>query len=191
MAMCLDTAFVISVDLTGLWNHQEYQVASGFYNVQDFMDNAMNIKRVKLSYEPLIVADGTAAHYGKRVSCSQDVGAIVRDMIGNEVQEVLIVLLLNIKNRVIAVHPVSRGSVAQSSIKPADVFRAAIIVGTSSVIVAHNHPSGECSPSSEDIAFTTRLKHAGEIVGIRLLDHIIVSDDGIFSFLDSGLCMEA
>jgi DNA repair protein RadC len=147
----------------------------------------MNIKRVRLSYEPLVVADGTATYHGKRLSCSKDTREIIRAMIGNEVQEVFIVLLLNVKNKVIAVHEVTKGSISSGAVKPSDAFRAAIISGASTVIVAHNHPSGEKIPSSEDIVFTSRLMKAGEIVGIQVLDHIIVADDGYFSFLDAGI----
>jgi DNA repair protein RadC len=84
------------------------------------------------------------------------------------------VATLNSKNKLISLQEVSRGSLNASIVEPREVFRLAILDGAASVIVAHNHPSGDPAPSSEDIAVTRRLVKAGELIGISVHDHIIV-----------------
>lgn len=90
------------------------------------------------------------------------------------------------KQRIIGFHEVARGSVASCAVVPADVFRYPLIAGAPAVVIAHNHPSGELAPSTEDLLVTTRLRDAGKLLGIALLDHIIVSEHGYYSFLDDG-----
>jgi DNA repair protein RadC len=96
------------------------------------------------------------------------------------------VLLLDARQKVIGVHECARGGVASVPVTPCDVFRAAVVAGSTAVILAHNHPSGDCSPSAEDFAFTKRVRAAAEILGIQVLDHIVVANSGYYSFLDTG-----
>jgi DNA repair protein RadC len=84
------------------------------------------------------------------------------------------------------VHECARGGVASVPATPSDLFRAAVVVGSPAIILAHNHPSGDCSPSAEDHAFTTRVQDAGRLLGIQVLDHVVVCADGFHSFLDAG-----
>lgn len=79
------------------------------------------------------------------------------------------------------------GSLNASIVHPREVFRAAIKCSSASIICAHNHPSGDPTPSPEDIALTRRLLEAGEIVGIDVLDHLIIGDDGFISMKEQGL----
>jgi DNA repair protein RadC len=79
------------------------------------------------------------------------------------------------------------GSVNSSLVHPREVFKPAIKNSASAVILCHNHPSGNCIPSSEDIEITKRLCEAGKIVGVQILDHIIIGDGVFFSFKDKGL----
>jgi len=79
------------------------------------------------------------------------------------------------------------GGVTASPVAPADVFRALVREAAAGVIFVHNHPSGEPTPSPEDVALTERLCRAGELLGVRVLDHVILAHEGYFSFLDAGL----
>lgn len=97
-------------------------------------------------------------------------------------KETLKAILLSTKNHVLAVKTISVGDLSSSIVHPREVFQDAVIASAASVIVAHNHPSGDPTPSAEDVAVTKRLISAGEILGIDLLDHIVIGD-GIFASL--------
>lgn len=101
-------------------------------------------------------------------------------------KEKFIVLIINNKNRVLKKSIISIGTVSETIVHPREVFRDAIRVGASSIIIAHNHPSGDTLPSEEDIAATKRISQAGEIIGIHLIDHVIVTDSGFYSFRENG-----
>ena len=103
-------------------------------------------------------------------------------------REQFVVLALDAKHKVIGLNIVSIGSLVSSIVHPREVFKSVILLNAAAVIVAHNHPSGDCSPSPEDHALTKRLREGGELLGIPILDHLILSDDGTFvSFADRGL----
>lgn len=128
----------------------------------------------------------------KRITCSRDVGQIGQQLLGDEDQEVMLVIHLNTKNEIIGYTEVARGSMQQCVIRPADVFRSTLLIGGTALILLHNHPSGHSNPSMEDNTFTKRLKKAGDLLGIDVLDHVIipsVAEEGTsyFSYLDTGL----
>lgn len=102
-------------------------------------------------------------------------------------KEHFLILLLDGKNRIIRRVQVSEGSLNQSIVHPREVFAPAVKESAAAVILVHNHPTGDPAPSSEDIAITRRLKEAGEIMGIKVLDHIIVGDGEYLSFVERGL----
>lgn len=102
-------------------------------------------------------------------------------------QEVLKVLMLNTKNIIIHVKDVSLGSLNSSIVHPREVFAEAVKKSCASIIVCHNHPSGDPSPSSEDISITHRLKECGKILGIELLDHIIIGNGIYISLKEKGI----
>lgn len=102
-------------------------------------------------------------------------------------KEYFLALLLDGKNRIIRRVQVSEGSLNQSIVHPREVFNPAVRESAAAVILVHNHPTGDPAPSSEDIAITRRLREAGEIMGIRVLDHIIVGDGEYLSFVERGL----
>ena len=91
-------------------------------------------------------------------------------------KEHLLMLSLNTKNKVIALHVVHIGSVNASIVHPRDIFQLAILDNATSIAIAHNHPSGDTTPSEEDINVTNRINEAGKLMGIELLDHIILGD---------------
>lgn len=97
------------------------------------------------------------------------------------------VLLLNTKNQVITLEIVSIGTLNSSAVHPRELFKSAIRKSAAAVVLVHNHPSGDPSPSREDMDVTRRLKEAGEIMGIEVLDHIIIGDGKFISFKAKGM----
>ena len=102
-------------------------------------------------------------------------------------REVFICLHLNVKNRIIAEDTVSIGTLNNSLVHPREVFKKAVKNGAAAILVVHNHPSGDPTPSQDDCRVTKRLKEVGELMGIPLLDHIIIAKEGNFSFREEGL----
>ena len=102
-------------------------------------------------------------------------------------QEVFGIFTLNQKNQIIDRHIVHMGTVTQVIVHPREVYRHAIADGAVSIVLMHNHPSGDLTPSREDKSLTTRMVEAGKIIGIPVLDHLIVSSNGYFSFVDEGI----
>jgi len=121
-----------------------------------------------------------------RLATPAEVAELLRDM-AELAQESFVTLSLNARNRLIARHLVSLGTVSSTLVHPREVFRPAIRDGAKSVIVAHNHPSGDPSPSADDVAITRRLVEAGRMLEIELLDHVIIGSGEPFSLRESGL----
>lgn len=101
-------------------------------------------------------------------------------------KERFICALLDTKNRIFKETVVSEGTLTSSLVHPREVFRSAIKEASASVLFLHNHPSGDTTPSRDDIAITERLVQTGKIVGIEVLDHIIISDSGYLSLFEQG-----
>lgn len=104
----------------------------------------------------------------------------------NHNKEVFLALLLDAKNRLIKDIRISEGSLTASIVHPREVFSAVVRDSAASVLFVHNHPSGDPSPSPEDIAITKRLHEAGTILGVRVLDHIVIGRDNYISLADKG-----
>ncbi|MFA6851163.1 MAG: DNA repair protein RadC [Selenomonadaceae bacterium] len=117
----------------------------------------------------------------------EDAAVYVMPRFRYETKEHFAVMLLNTKNHVLSVHVVSIGSLSASIVHPREVFREAIQNAAASVILLHNHPSGDPSPSREDILVTERLVKAGKIMDIPVLDHIIIGDDKYISLKEKGM----
>ena len=112
-----------------------------------------------------------------QISSPYDCFEVLKKFIGNSDREILAVLTLDTKNKITSITQASIGSLNSSIVHPREVFKTAILSNSSSIIIGHNHPSGDPKPSKEDISITTRLKECGKILGIELLDHIIVGDE--------------
>ena len=108
----------------------------------------------------------------------EDVYNLVKDELVNSDREMFLSVMLTSKNHLIGVETVSLGSINASIITPRDVFKSAILANAVSVILCHNHPSGDLTPSKQDIEITKRLIEVGELVGVKVLDHLVVSDKG-------------
>ncbi len=117
----------------------------------------------------------------------RDVANLLMPDLRYQKKEHLKSLLLDTKNRVLAVRTVSIGDLSSSIVHPREVYKDAVVASAASIIVAHNHPSGDPTPSGEDVAVTKRLISAGEIMGIDLLDHIVIGDGVFVSLKERGL----
>lgn len=104
-----------------------------------------------------------------------------------ELQEEFKVLLLNRANQILGIYPLSRGGVSATVVDAKLVYSVALKCNASSIIIAHNHPSGNLNPSEVDKSLTQKLKSAGQFLDITLLDHLIVTKEGFYSFSDNGL----
>ncbi len=165
----------------------------GLLNIS--FDDAMKIKGIKEGKASQILAlselfkrfNTLRANSMSSISRPQDVA----DMLVNEMkslsQEVLKLLVLNTKNKIIKIKDVFKGTLNSSIVHPREIYSEAIKSGGASIIICHNHPSGDPTPSDEDINITLRIKECGNIIGINLLDHIIVGDKKYISLKEKGI----
>jgi len=107
-------------------------------------------------------------------------------LLGSEPVEVCGMFACSTKHVIVAYHEVSRGCLDTTLVHPREVFKAAILSNAAAIIVGHNHPSGDVTPSADDLALTLRLSAAGDLLGISMLDHLIVSGSRYFSFREAG-----
>ena len=121
------------------------------------------------------------------IGCPEDVRKLLGPEMAPLAQEQLRVLLLNTRNRVVGQRVVYQGNVNASMIRPAEVLRPAVIEAVPSIIVCHNHPSGDPTPSPEDVACTRDLTQAGKLLGIELLDHVVIGGEKFVSLKERGL----
>lgn len=112
------------------------------------------------------------------IRCPGDAATLIWDRLQDADREHLLVLLLDTKNRVIGINTVSIGILDSSLVHPREVYKPAIITNAAAIILAHNHPSGDPSPSCEDQQVTKRIKEAGDILGIEVPDHVAVGEQG-------------
>ena len=148
----------------------------------------IKLRQIKAIYETLIVKEEITDYLktGTRYTTPQQVSDTFQFLM-QETKEMFLTLHLDGKNRIICMDVVSIGSLNQSIVHPRSVFMTACLSSAAAIICVHQHPTGDPTPSSEDISITRRLKEAGEIMGIRLLDHIIVGDGEYLSFVERGL----
>jgi DNA repair protein RadC len=121
-----------------------------------------------------------------KISAPSDIASSLMIKYGSKKAESFIVVTLDGGHNVIRIKEVTKGILNRCIVHPREIFYEAVKDRACSIIVAHNHPSGNLEPSREDKNVTERLKEAGVILGIELLDHIIVSSVGYYSFLEEG-----
>lgn len=119
------------------------------------------------------------------IKSDEDVSNLM-SFLKEEDRENFYILHLNAKNIILGKELISVGSLTNSIIHPREVFKGAILNNSASIICVHNHPSGDPTPSGEDIQITRRLQKSGELLGIKILDHIIIGRDNYYSFEHSG-----
>lgn len=135
-----------------------------------------------------IVKEKTMKYYFKSISNPLDAVKIIKAYIGDSDRENFVIVCLDTRNNITAIHTVSVGNINSTIVHPREVFKIAILANSNSIIIAHNHPSGDPSPSEEDKEMTKRMIDAGDILGIQVLDHIITGDDATYiSLKENGL----
>lgn len=123
----------------------------------------------------------------KYVSSPADVAGVVRHLTKGDARENFFVFMLDVRNQLLGFEVVAIGGLANVEAHPREVFRPAIITAAAAIILAHNHPSGVCTPSSEDIALTNRMAQVGDLIGIPVCDHVVVTEDSHFSLHEANI----
>ena len=133
------------------------------------------LREVTVNYQPRLERAFTIREPGQ-------VAVFVRRVLADNSREHLIALYLDSAHQVASFSVVSIGTVNHTLVHPREIFQRALGAGAVALVLAHNHPSGKTQPSPEDIAVTRQIKEAGQILGIKLLDHVIVAEDEHYSF---------
>ena len=149
--------------------------------------DTITLRELTIRYSVKADTEGQPICVGRTLSKPADSAAVLMALLQDEPGEVFAILCLSTKHRVIAYHEVSRGTLDATLVHPRDVFRAALMSNTGSLILAHNHPSGDPCPSADDIQLTHRLVAAGALLGVDVLDHIIVGDGRYYSFKEGAM----
>lgn len=146
------------------------------------MEKIYEVVRIKQ-----VVSEIRESKFQSNIASTQIASNIATKLIGDDDREVLLVLMLDNKNKINAVHRCHVGTLCSSLVHPREVFKAAILNNSARIILAHQHPSGYTAPSQADFEITRRLKVCGELLGIELLDHLVVNSVGdYYSFLEES-----
>lgn len=137
-------------------------------------------------YRIMLVRESGVTAGDVRISDSQKAHRFLEPLFDGLDREHFMVVALDAKHSVIGINTVSIGSVTMSIVHPREVFKPLILMNTSAVLLAHNHPSGDPTPSQEDRALTRRLKEGGDLLGIAVLDHLVLGESRYYSFADHG-----
>lgn len=146
----------------------------------------LNRKRVDI-VSIKMVKESSFLYENRRVNSSVDAIELFKRFLNESDREQFLVCCMDIKNQPTSINVVSIGTLNSSLVHPREVFKVAILANSASIIVAHNHPSGDPTPSEEDINITIRLKEAGKIIGIDILDHVIIGENKHVSFKEKGI----
>ena len=120
-----------------------------------------------------------------KVNGPADVYELVKDELAHADREMLVSIMLTTTNQLIGVETVSIGTLNSAHVSPREIFKSAILANAFGIIICHNHPSGELDPSNEDRKVTDLITDAGDLLGIKLIDHVIVSHKGFKSLKDN------
>jgi len=148
--------------------------------------STMKAKRVNI-VSLKMVKEASVLYAARRISSPDDAAGLVREFIEDADRERLVIIYLNTKNEPTAIHTVTIGTLNGSQVHPREVFKAALLANSAAIVLAHNHPSGDPTPSREDVEITRRLKECGDLLGVSVLDHIVVGEGQYVSFLQKGL----
>lgn len=133
-----------------------------------------------------MVKESSVLYSGRVMSSPKDGVNLVKPFLENSDREKLIVVGLDTKNQPTFLETVSVGTLNSSMVHPREVFKSAILGNSASIVMFHNHPTGNSNPSKDDINITTRIYEAGKILGINLIDHIIIGDNEFVSLRENG-----
>jgi DNA repair protein RadC len=176
-----------------LSNNQNDLSSLGKLNVKDFLSQK-NLKGLGETKAITLVA---ALELGRRrqsgevrelnkITSSGDAYNILKPLMADLNEEEFRIILLNKANKVIGVELMSMGGRSGTVVDPRVIFKTSLLSNATGLIVAHNHPSGNLTPSNEDISLTKKLKEAGNFLEIKLMDHLIITANGYYSFADEG-----
>jgi len=145
-------------------------------------DSQESINIVKV----MLIKDANSPFRTKGLKRPDDAASVARKFLANEDREVFIAINLDHSGKINSIHVVAIGNANATIIHPREVFKTAILSNASSIVIAHNHPSGNSQPSDEDTKMTSMLIEAGRLLGIKVLDHIIIGDDKYTNLSKSG-----
>lgn len=147
----------------------------------------IKFKQIKAVYETLTIKEVITNYLPPctKFTSPEQIYEVFR-FLRQETKEYFVCVHCDGKNRIACVDVVSVGSLNQSIVHPREVFKTALLSSAAAIILLHNHPTGDTTPSREDIEITRRLREAGELLGVRVLDHIIIGDNYL-SFTSQGL----
>ena len=143
------------------------------------MTNQISVREVSVQYSQ----KKTRLVYVTEIQIAAD---LFRELLLTNVKECFVTLFLDIKMKVIGWNLVSIGSSNETLVQPVQIFQPAMLAGAEYIIISHNHPSGDCQPSLEDDILTAQLKQCGEILNMKILDHIILGDGVFYSYAQYG-----
>lgn len=146
----------------------------------------ISIKEISPVMKTVALREDAPSWVSNRFTAPAQVFEMFKDL-NNETKEHFVTLHLDCKNRILCKETVSIGSLNQSIVHPREVFKTALLSNAAAILLLHNHPTGDPEPSNEDKVITRRLQEAGDIMGIKILDHIIIGEDKYISFVESDL----
>jgi DNA repair protein RadC len=148
---------------------------------------SMILREAEVVYKP-----GKRIDANRDIRSSDDAHQILKEYnLHNRTVETMVVLILDTRHRVIAAQTVAVGTLTSVEVHPREVFRAAVMQGAAAILMAHNHPSGDPTPSEDDLNITTRIKQAGSILGILVLDHLILGADDTYYVFSIGTSLKS
>jgi len=152
------------------------------------MNNSVNLFNSNLAEINITYHNKQKYSEMRKVTCSSDADEVLRSIWSDQIEyrEEFVILCLNRANKVLGYSKVSSGGTTGTIADPKIIFQIALKSNASSIILAHNHPSGNTLPSENDIRHTSKLKEAGALLEIQVLDHIILASDGYRSLSDEG-----
>lgn len=145
----------------------------------------ISLRSIETRYRKEVVREDAPEWVTTRFTSPKQIFEMFKDL-HMETKEHFITLHLDGKNRIVCLDRVSIGSLNQSIVHPREVFKSACMSGAAAILLIHNHPTGDPTPSKEDIAITNRLKEGGDLLGIRILDHIIIGETYL-SMVEQGI----
>ena len=150
-----------------------------FYHSPGKYERGKTMANFKWYKVKVVQEKGERYNVDRKISGPYDIHRIARDVLemDTEAEEVVTMLTLDTKNQVTGIFEVSRGTINSSLVHPREVFKRALLHNATSIILLHNHPSGDPKPSTEDVNMTKRIVEAGSILGVNVLDHVIIGHD--------------
>lgn len=137
-------------------------------------------------YRLTLVRESAGAPFGTQIWKPADIAAVARSIIGDEPQEIVLCLHLDRRHRVRGYHEVARGGIAAAQVDLQILFAAVLLTAAPAFALAHNHPSGEATPSPDDMALTRRVARAADLLSTEFVDHLVITADGFASLRDAG-----